>query len=167
MIAPVRVNVSMTRQLTKAEQKLVELPNRLQNLRPFMRTVIAPEVNDMLLKWWNSKGAAFGRGGWAPWAEATLEKRIRKGNAEKGILRDTDHLFKTLFRARAADSRLKSIAGGVRLALNVGVKYAAAHQYGIEGQMPARQVIPDPLPTTFVRKIRSLVRSYVLTGKMG
>jgi hypothetical protein len=164
MIPLIRVEVSLTRKLTKAEELLAQLPNRLANLRPLMQNVIAPEVNNMLLKWWNSKGRAYGRGGWPEWAEATLAKRTRKGNVSKGILRDTDHLFKTLFRARSADSRLRLVPGGIRLALNVGVRYAIFHQLGTEN-MPARQVIPDPLPGVFIKRIRSLVKEFILTGK--
>jgi hypothetical protein len=80
------------------------------------------------------------------------------------ILRDTDHLFKTLFRARSADSRLRLVPGGIRLALNVGVRYAIFHQLGTEN-MPVRQVIPDPLPGVFIKRIRSLVKEFILTGK--
>jgi hypothetical protein len=165
MLPIIRVDVSITRKLTKAEQLLVQLPNRLQNLRPLMQRVIAPEVNNMLLKWWNSKGRAYGRSGWAEWAEATLAKRTRKGNVSMGILRDTDHLFKTLFRARSADSRLRLIPGGIKLSLNIVVRYAIFHQLGTEN-MPERQVIPDPLPAVFIKRIRSLVREFVLTGKV-
>lgn len=152
----------MTRKLTKAQRLLAELPNRLANLRPLMQRVVVPEVDRMMLRHWNSKGAAFGRP-WAPWAAATLAKRKRKGNTAKGILRDTDHLFKALFRARASDSRLRSVPGGIRLALNTGVRHAIFHQLGTEN-MPERQVIPDPLPVTFVRHVRALIKDYVLTG---
>lgn len=164
MLPFVRVEVTMTRKLTKAQQQLAELPNRLANLRPLMQKVVVPEVDAMLLRHWNSKGAAFGRA-WAAWAPATLIKRTRKGNVSKGILRDTDHLFKALFRARAADSRLRSVPGGIRLALNTGVRHAIFHQLGTE-TMPARQVIPDPLPPSFVRRIRALIKDFVLTGSV-
>lgn len=142
------------------------LPNRLANLREFMKSDIAPETNRMLLRHWDSKGAAYGHT-WAPWAEATLKKRLRKGNAEKGILRDTDHLFRTIFRERAADSRLRAIPGGIRLALNVGVRYAILHQKGVpEKNLPVRQVIPDPLPPSFIKKVKTMIGQYVRTGKV-
>lgn len=165
MLPIIRVEVAITRRLTKAEQQLMQLPNRLQNLRPFMKQTVAPRVEAMLLRHWNSKGRAFGHP-WAEWAAATLAKRTRKGNVSKGILRDTDHLFKALFRARSADSRLRSVPGGLRLALNTGVRYAIFHQLGTE-VMPARQVIPDPLPPTFIRSIRALLKEFILTGRTG
>jgi hypothetical protein len=163
VIPIVRVEVTFTRKLTKAEQQIMQLPNRLANLRPLMQRVIAPATDSMLLKHWNSKGRAFGHA-WEDWAASTLAKRTRKGNVSKGILRDSDHLFKTIFRARSADSRLRSVPGGIRLSLNTGVRYAIFHQLGTEN-MPARQVIPDPLPPSFVRRVRALIKDFILTGR--
>lgn len=142
----------------------MELPNRLADLRPLMKKVVAPEAETMLLRHWNSQGRAFGHP-WAPWSEYTLARRTKKGNAAKGILRDTDHLFKTLFRARSADSRLQVVPGGIRLSLNTGVHYAIFHQVGTE-YMPDRQVIPDPIPPSFVRRFRAIVKEFILTGRV-
>lgn len=165
MIPVLRVEVSMTRRLTKAEQQLMQLPNRLRNLRPFMQQVVAPEANAMLLRHWDSKGRAFGHS-WAPWAAATLARRTRKGNVEKGLMRDSDQLFRALFRARSADSRLSSAPGGLRLSLNSGVRHAIFHQVGTE-HMPERQVIPDPLPGVFIKKVRALLKDFIVTGRLG
>lgn len=154
-----RVNVEYEPTLTKAEQIVLKLPNKLANLRPFMINNVAPAVNRMLLRHWESNGAAFGRR-WAPWKPATRAKRIAKGNEGKGLLRDTDHLFKTLFRSRPTDSRLRKIKDGLRLSLNLGVRYAIFHQEGTEF-MAERQVIPDPLPRVFMKEVRVLFSEYL------
>jgi hypothetical protein len=159
-----RVVVNYSPRLTKGEQALLALPNRLRNLRPLMQEAIAPEVNAMLKRHWDSKGAAFGHR-WAPWAASTKRARIRKGNADKGLLRDTDHLFQAVFRARSTDDRLRIINGGLRLQLNTGVPYAIFHQVGTQF-MPERQVIPNPLPNTFIRRVRAVIREFLLTGKV-
>ena len=159
-----RVEVNYSPRLTRAEQTLLALPNRLRNLRPLMINVIAPEANRMLLRYWNSKGAAYGRV-WAPWSDSTRAARIRKGNADKGLLRDTDHLFKAIFRERSTDDRLRTIEGGLRLQLNTRIPYAIFHQEGTIN-MPMRQVIPDPLPPSFIRTIRPLIRQFILSGKV-
>lgn len=158
------VEVKYTPRLSRGEQNLLQLPNRLRNLRPLMQGAVAPAANRMLLRHWNSKGAAFGHR-WAAWAASTLRKRLAKGNASKGILLDTEHLFKTLFRARSTDDRLKVVAGGLRLALNVRVPYSDKHQVGTL-YMPARQVIPDPLPLKFRSEVRDIVRQFILTGRI-
>jgi hypothetical protein len=156
------VEVSYTPRLSPVEQHLLKLPNRLRNLRPLMQRGIAPAFNAMLKRHWDSKGAAFGRR-WAPWAESTRAARIAKGNAAKGLLRDTDHLFKVLFRERATDNRLRVVAGGVEFRPNVNVPYALFHQVGTS-RMPERQVIPDPLPRSFKQECRAIVREFILTG---
>jgi hypothetical protein len=157
------VAVDYNPRLTKGEQALLVLPNRMKNLRPVMIASIAPAVNKMLKRHWDTLGKAFGHP-WAPWAESTLRQRIKKGNAGKGLMRDSDHLFKTLFQSRVADNRLRSIRGGLRLQLNTSVPYAVYHQVGTSF-MPERQVIPDPLPPTFIRQVRALLREFLLTGR--
>lgn len=160
----IRVTVDYFPKLTKGERALLALPPRLRNLRPVMIEGVAPAYNAMLKRHWESQGAAFGQR-WAPLAERTLEARARKGTLSKGILRDTDHLFKAVFRARATDDRLKSIRGGIRFQGNVGERKAIYHQLGTQF-MPARTVIPDPLPRSFKQQVRAIVREYALTGRV-
>lgn len=160
MIA-VRINYSP--RLTPGEREILLMPNRLRNLRPLMKRSIAPAFNAMLKRHWDSKGAAFGHK-WAPWAPATRAARLRKGNAAKGLMRDSDHLFKTLFQERLTDDRLKVINGGIRFQANVGVKYAIFHQRGTE-HLPIRQVIPEPLPRSFTDDVREMVHEFVATGR--
>jgi hypothetical protein len=161
---PIRVAVDYNPRLTRGELALLALPNRMKNLRPFMIRVLAPAINRMLKRHWDTKGAAFGHP-WAPWAESTLLRRIKKGNVAKGILRDTDHLFTTLFRERTTDSRLRTVRNGLRLQLNTGVPYAIFHQVGTQ-HMPERQVIPDPFPNSFIKSTRALLRDWILTGRV-
>lgn len=160
----ITVAVDYNPRLTRGEQNLLALPNRLANLRPVMVGSVAPAVNRMLIRHWESKGAAFGHR-WAPWAPSTLRKRTAKGNAEKGILRDTDHLFKTLIRARSGDDRLKVIRGGLRLQINTREAKAVYHQVGTQ-YMPERQVIPDPLPKSFRDEVRTIIRKFILSGRV-
>jgi len=156
---PIRVEVTFEPTLTKAEQRILKIPNKIANLRQFMIEDVAPAADRMLLRHWQSKGSAFGHK-WAPWAASTLARRLKQGNADKGLLRDTDHLFETVFRQRTRDNRLRKIPNGLRLSLNVGVPYAIFHQVGTS-LMPERQVIPDPLPGVFVTEVRKLFRAYL------
>ncbi len=158
----IRVEVEAVVRVSKSIQQLNELPERLKNLRPVMVGAVAPLANQMLLRHWESKGAAFGHT-WAPLAPSTIATRARKGTLAKGILRDTDHLFRAIFRERAADSRLSSAPGGYRLRLDTRIPYAIYHQVGTSN-MPDRQVIPDPLPRSFVQDVKKVVREYLLTG---
>lgn len=156
-----RVSLDYNPRLTPAERKLLALPSRLKNLRPLMQRGIAPAVNRMLQRHWDSKGGHT----WAPLAASTIRAKKRKGTLDKGILRDTDHLFKALFRARDTDSRLRTIPGGLRLSLNTGIPYAVYHQVGTS-RMPERQVIPSPFPRPFLTEIRSIIREFLETGEV-
>ncbi len=160
----ITVAVNYNPRLTRGEQNLLAIPNRLANLRPVMVGAIAPAANRMLARHWESKGAAFGHK-WATWAPSTLRKRLAKGNAEKGILRDTDHLYKTIIRVRSGDDRLRVIQGGLRLQLNTREAKAVYHQVGTQF-MPERQVIPDPLPKSFRSEVRALLRKFILSGRV-
>lgn len=160
-----RVEVSYNPRLTPAEKELLALPNRLRGLRPLMQRAIAPAANRMLARHWDSKGAAFGHK-WPPWALSTLLSRFRKGNAGQGLMIDSGHLKEILFRSRDTDNRLRAIPNGVRLGLNVAVRYARFHQRGTK-HMPVRQVIPDPLPRSFQAEVKSLVRGFILSGRVG
>jgi hypothetical protein len=148
--------------LTEGERTILAIPTKLRNLRVLMQTEIAPALNRMLLRHWSSKGTAFGHP-WAPWSPETLRKRLRKGNVEKGLLRDTDHLFNTIFRDRPTDDRLKAVGSGLKLELNTRVPYALYHQVGTRF-MPERQIFPNPLPDSFKREVRAILKQYLLAS---
>lgn len=160
---PIRVSVEFNVEPTRTEKRIAELPARLRNMRPLMEHGIAPATNRMLRRHWESKGAAF-RQKWAPLEWETIRKRERHGTLSKGILRDTDHLFRAVFRAAGA-ARIMSLSDGVRLAVSVKEAKAALHQVGTQF-MPERPVIPDPLPTTFRREVTQMVRQYLRTGNV-
>lgn len=158
----IRVEVIYSPRLTNAEKLLVAIPNRMANFRPLMRESVAPAFNAMLSQHWRSEGGAFGHR-WAPLMESTISRKLRKGTAHKGILHDSDHLFRALFRARSTDDRLRVIRGGVQFSANTSVPYAVYPQVGTSF-MPERQVIPIPLPESFRTKVRNIVRAYIQSG---
>jgi len=160
---PIRVSVAFDINLTRTEKKIAELPNRLRDLRPLMEDGIRPATDAMLRRHWESKGAAF-RHKWAGLAPETIRKRLRHGTLSKGILRDSDHLFREIFRAAGA-GRVVARSDRITLEVSVKEKKAMLHQRGTL-HMPARQVIPEPLPTTFRRLVTRMVREYLRTGNV-
>jgi hypothetical protein len=150
----------------KAEQQLLAIPNRLRHLDAFARFALAPLVSDVIQRHWESKGAAFGHP-WAPWAPSTLAARLRKGNAQLGILRDTGQLFAAVMRA-AESPKIVPVTGGVRLVVEISPSddpKAIFHQLGT-ARMSARQVLPNPLPRSLRDTARQLLRDFVLTGQL-
>lgn len=164
-------SITYSPRVSPARESLRGLPSRLRDPRPVMEQAIVPAAIEMLRRHWDSKGAAFGHP-WPPLAPSTIEARIRKGTAAKGPLRDTDNLFVALFRAVSSNRSLTPINGGWRLALGLGADAspldrlkALWHQRGTS-RMPARQVIPDPLPRSFRDTVRAIVRDWALTGQL-
>jgi hypothetical protein len=163
--------ITYTPRISPALAQLRGLSARLRDLRPLAEQSIVPAAIAMLRRHWDSKGAAFGHA-WAPLAPSTMAARIRKGTAAKGPLRDTDSLFLALFRSVSSSNVVRSTAGGVRVALGLDETASALdrmkalwHQKGT-ARMPARQVIPDPLPRSFRDLVRALTLDYVLTGRI-
>jgi hypothetical protein len=163
--------ITYTPRISPALAQLRGLSARLRDLRPLAEQSIVPAAIAMLRRHWDSKGAAFGHA-WAPLAPSTMAARIRKGTAAKGPLRDTDSLFLALFRSVSSPNSVRSINGGVRVALGLdeGVDpidraKARWHQKGT-ARMPARQVIPSPLPRSFRDLVRALAIDYVTTGRV-
>lgn len=168
MLSP---EITYTPRITPALENLRALPGRLRDLRPLMTQAIVPAALEMLRRHWDSKGAAFGHP-WAPLAPSTLLDRIRKGTAAKGPLRDTDNLFLALFASVSSSQALQQVAGGIRLSLGLAANAdplerlkALFHQHGTS-RMPARQVIPSPLPRSFRDVVRAMVLDWLATGRL-
>lgn len=160
----IRVDVDYKPKLTKGELLLLAMPSRLRNLRPLMIRGIAPEFVKMITRHFQTAGRAFGHP-WAPLMPATIRKKRKKGTLSRGILRDTGNLFDRLVAMRQADNRLRPIPGGLLFQANTSVKYAIFHQVGTQF-MADRQVIPDPLPPSFISRIRAIIHDYILTGAL-
>lgn len=159
----IRVEVEYTPRLTRGEQALLQLPNRLRNLPVVMKNQVAPATERMLKRHWTSKGAAFGHQ-WAPWAPETLRKRLRKGNTAKGILRDTDHLFKAAFRGVKAKGLVSVQGKNVLFKYSISDPKAIYHQVGTQ-YMPERLVVPYPLPDGFKKEVRTIIRDFIRGGR--
>jgi hypothetical protein len=161
------VSVNYTPRLTKAEQQLLSLGDRLRNLSTLMTQVIAPEADAMLSRHWDSKGQAFGHP-WAPWKQSTFRARVRKGNVGKGVLDDSGALKSDLFASIRSGNRLQTINGGLRLSLAPDDP-TERRKFGflLRGTrfMVARQPVPSPLPRSFRDRVRALTRDFLLTGR--
>lgn len=160
--------VTYSPRATPKEQQLLGLRDRLARLDVLMEQGIAPETADMLTRHWETKGAAFGHP-WAPWAASTFRARVRKANVAKGILRDRDDLFRSLFESIRLGRRLVRVNNGLRLSL-VPDDPAQREKFGwhMRGtrRMPARQPVPSPLPRSFRDRVRAITRDFILTGRI-
>lgn len=165
MLSP---DVRYSPRFTAGERQLLSFRDRLRDFRRLMTESIAPEAETMIRRHKESGGRAFGHP-WAPWAASTRMARLRKGNAARGVLDDSGKLYRSLFAALRSGRRLQIINGGVRLLLAPDDARERQkmfwHQRGTRF-MPARQVVPEPLPRAFRATVRALARDFLLTGRV-
>jgi hypothetical protein len=165
--------VTYSPRATPKEQQLLGLRDRIARLDVLMEQGIAPETADMMMRHWETKGAAFGHP-WADWKPSTLRARIRKGNVADGILWDEGDLHDSLFESIRSARRLTRVRTGLRLSLVPDDaeqrRKFGFHMRGVKrgGRivMPIRQPVPSPLPRSFRDRVRAITRDFMLTGRI-
>jgi len=158
------VTVKVRVNITKAERKLLSLESRFKNLEKLALGPIRALVTRTVQKHWASRGAAFGKP-WKPLAASTIERKRRMGTLGLGPLKSTKALFLSLINPRTG-TRLRRIANGVMLDVFSNDPKAAWHHKGVPGRLPKRQVFPSPPPPQFVTELRSIVRTFIATGRV-
>jgi hypothetical protein len=160
----IRIRVPANLRFTRAERALAALYDRLApgRLRSLMQGPIRTALNDLIRDQFATEGAAWGQR-WPALAASTRAKKLAAGVLSRGILVFSGAMRRGMLRFRPQDARLQATTRGVRADFDVGVHPYRFHHLGTRF-MPKRQAIPDPLPRSFRREIRSIVRDYLLTG---
>lgn len=160
----IRIKVPADLRFTRAERQLAALYDRLApgRLRSLMQGPVRRALNSLIKDQFASEGSAWGQR-WEKLADSTRAKKLAAGVLARGILVFSGDMQKGMLRFRPQDARLQATSRGVRAEFNVGVFPYRFHHEGTRF-MPKRQVIPDPLPRSFRRDLRTIVRDYVLTG---
>lgn len=138
----------------------VGFSKRLKDLRPVMRGPINDSVVRMLKENMLGKGK-YATPAWAPLKKSTI---LRKPPSKRDQpMRRTDALFRALSNKRSTNNKTEVKARSFKFWLTDRVGYSKFHQLGT-GRLPIRQVIPDPVPATFVEELVHYVRLYIYTG---
>lgn len=111
---------------------------------PELFTMFGPVMGEIESEQW----ATEARGSWAPLAPSTVEQKAREGWPPDILVRTGDLRDSLTDPARALEVHL------VEATYGTDVSYAGYHQDGTD-RMPARQVIPDPLPVDLRRKLEA------------
>lgn len=148
--------------LDEAQLTLAELSGRLSAVGRAVQRQVVQLFGAMEQEWFDSEGHAFGRAGWAPLAPSTVERKLRAGRPPF-ILQDT---FALIDAATAPSSHARpSVFGASVIELAIGddvqAPYAIFHQLGT-ARMPAREVVPDPVPDSFLDAVQSVVVDYLM-----
>lgn len=147
------------------------LQRRTDDLRPLFAGSIDRSVTKLFERQFASEGA-WGGVKWAQHRALTRTLRARPGHGRGGILRDTNRLWASFVKSGGPESVRRITAS--EYVRGSSVPYARAHQRGFPAvvfgrrtgrRVPARPIVPNPVPREVVATWERLVRDYVLTGK--
>jgi len=151
--------------LTPALQRLERLAGRFTNFKPVLGGRVDVLARRLIRKQFETEGRASGRGKWQALSPTYLLRRVLK---DKPILRQSDGLFEALTKRGHPDQELVLEKDHYGLSISPDADTHArfiGHQFGIpKSNVPVRQMIPDPLPKTFVDELRRAVKSYIVNG---
>lgn len=158
----VRTDLNITPALVRFER----IAGRFTNFVPVMGGRVDVLARRLIKRQFDTEGRASGRGRWAPLTENYRKRRIFP---DKPLLRQSDDLYNAL--VRRGDSNQELILERNRYSLSVSEAAGKVrarfigHQLGLPSQnLPARQMIPDPLPKNFIEQVRRAVKAYIVRG---
>lgn len=141
---------------------------RLQNLFANPMLVLKEPVRTLVLDAIKQQFETEGGYGGTPWdqlADRTVAERSLLGfGPEHPILRRSDRLFDALQGEMIGGAGGEVVVSKNTFTLKTtGIPDAAAHQFGSEhSNLPARPMIPQPMPASFMRQLRSLIHGYAI-----
>lgn len=170
MTAPFRVDISTG----EGEKRLAFLRNRFANPKRVLEGSVRQLIRRAIIQQRNTRGA-YGGSVWPPLSDYTIRRKEREGVIGKGPLRFTDTLYNSLLKV-GDEHRFEEITqrGYTLRSMAVvdrgdqwdGFPYGRSHQFGL-GNVPQRQIIPDPLPASFIRDLRRVVRGFLIGVEFG
>lgn len=137
---------------------------RLENLFAKPMEVLERPVRELVLdairQQFETEGA-YGGDEWQELAKRTQdERRLLAFPPEHPILRRTDRLFDAL---QGRDGGEVIVTRDTFTLKTTGIPDAAAHQFGSDhSNLPARPMIPQPMPQSFIRELRSIIHGYAI-----
>lgn len=167
-------------ELGQTFEMLTNLSKKAEDISPVLAGPINASIDDLFREQFDSEGALGGQK-WAALSPATLFFRSQRGRGRGGILRDSNRLWASLTKFGTGPDAIKvitakSISRGTR------VPYARFHQTGFVSRtfvvadkvgqpvplfrktpktIPARPIVPDPIPATFVHKWEKLITEFL------
>lgn len=171
-MAGVRVGVTVT--VTDADQVVGGAVKRAANLAPVFRGAIDKSVSAYFRRLFDTEGAEAGKR-WAPHRPLTVKLRRRPGHGRGGIGRDTNELWGSLVKVGPRSVR---VIGRTKYERGTTVRYAEAFHTGVSPRkqrvfgrrprlplgIPARTLVPDPMPAKWVDEWEKAVADYIIHG---
>lgn len=152
--------------ITTALLRLKRLAGRFTDFRPVLGGRVDVLARQLIRRQFETEGRASGRGRWPALSPTYLLRRVLK---DRPILRQSDGLFEAFTTKNHPDQDYVLTETTYHLTLKEDADAYPrfiGHQFGIpRSNVPVRQVIPDPLPRSFIDEVRRAVKSYVVHGR--
>lgn len=160
------IEIDATLEITTALIKFERLAGRFTNFAPVMGGRVDVLARRLIRRMFETEGRASGRGQWQALTENYIKRRVFPG---KPLLRQSDGLYEALTERGNQNQELTLTPTTYRLGISESSDVRArfiGHQLGVpSSNLPARQMIPDPLPETFIRQVRAAVKAYIVRGE--
>lgn len=143
-----------------ARKKLTRLQGKFANFKPVMEGPVRELVRKALIQQFRTRGG-YGGKKWAPLKQSTIERKRDLGVLSLGPLKRTRRLYLAATSRDHPDQEVRVGKDGFFFRINL--PYGILHQVGSPGgRMPAREVVPDPMPEEFMQELRKSIRGYLV-----
>ncbi|MBA3684608.1 MAG: hypothetical protein H0W72_05135 [Planctomycetes bacterium] len=166
------IDLEVSLDITPAVIRLERIAGRYSNFSPVLGGRVDVLARGLIRRMFLTQGRASGRGQWARLTERYLARRRFPAQP---LLRQTDALYRTLTEKGAPGQRTVLTPNQYSLSVDPSaddtdgrpiIARFIGHQRGVpESNLPAREIIPDPLPQSFIQQVRNAVKAYVVTGR--
>lgn len=160
MTAPVVV----TYDDSSARKIVRDLQGRFASFEPILRGPVRRLLRDAIVRQFRTRGAYSGSP-WPPLAASTLRSYEKRSSAHpRTPMRRTDALFRSLTIFSDVNRVETFTKDGYSLESTIA--YGKFHQSTAPrtSNLPRRAVVPDQLAPEDERRLRNLVRGYIITG---
>lgn len=147
---------------TGVQRYVRDVRGRFAKMAAVMEERLKPMFREAIIKQFETEGA-WGGDPWLALSDETIERKTRKGTLERGIMRDSMRLFEAFSEPDSPDFDVE--IKGNTFSYVIRVPYAWRHQEGQE-RLPMRQIIPDPMPESFIAQMRNVISGYILEAEL-
>lgn len=160
------IAIEPTLEITPALIRFERIAGRFSNFKPVLGGRVDVLARQLIRRQFLTQGRASGRGQWARLTDRYKAVRVLP---ERPILRQSEGLFEALTQKGHPDQAVVLERNRYALSIKEGAETRArfvGHQLGVpESRVPARQMIPDPLPKTFIADVKRAVKAYIVRGE--
>jgi len=160
------IEISTELVITPQIVRFERIAGRFSNFIPVMGGRVDVLARGLIRRMFDTEGRASGQGRWARLTDRYLRRRQFP---DRPLLRQTDELYNALTRKGDINQELELSRNRYSLSVSTAAGRVLArfigHQLGLPAKnLPARPMIPDPLPQTFIQQVRRAVKAYIVRG---